>query len=309
MRFGCCVWTICWKAPYEDAIKRIARLGFKGVELIAWDKKTLDEYYTPKKIRELKELVSSLGMEITEFVSTPRGMSSLRKEDQDEALSHFKRLVEVASDIGTKIVNTVAPWPFSDMPSPDIKRRPLMQTFLMPENLPYDLDMDLVWNSYVSLMKKFADLVEDAGMRYAIEPHPFRLICNADGMLRLIEHVGSKAIGMNWDPSHLFPSGETPAISILRLKGRIFHTHISDNDAATNVHWRPGKGKIDWKSCLKAMKAIGYDNVLSLELEDAPGASSQNGPRNAEQIFDMELNMAMSFLEKIAEEVNIKIEK
>lgn len=143
-------------------------------------------------------------------------------------------------------------------------------------------------------------------MRYAVEPHPFRLICNADGMLRLLEHVGSKAIGMNWDPSHLFPSGETPAISILRLKERIFHTHISDNDATTNVHWRPGKGKIDWKSCLKAMKVIGYDNVLSLELEDAPGASSQNGPRNAERIFDVELNIAMRFLEEIAEEVNIK---
>ncbi len=57
------------------------------------------------------------------------------------------------------------------------------------------------------------------------------------------------------------------------------------------------------------MKAIGYDNVLSLELEDAPGASSQNGPRNAERIFDMELNIAMRFLEEIAEEVNIKIEK
>lgn len=102
MKFGCCVWTICWKAPYEDAIKRIARLGFKGVELIAWDRKTLDEYYTPRKIRELRELVSSLGMEITEFISTPRGMSSLREEDQDEALSHFRRLVEVASGIGTK---------------------------------------------------------------------------------------------------------------------------------------------------------------------------------------------------------------
>lgn len=52
------------------------------------------------------------------------------------------------------MVNTVAPWPFSDTPSPDIKRRPLMQTFLMPENLPYDLNMDLVWNNYVNLMRK-----------------------------------------------------------------------------------------------------------------------------------------------------------
>jgi len=42
--------------PYEDAIRRIAKLGFKGIELIAWDRKVLDEYYTQKKIGSLRNL-------------------------------------------------------------------------------------------------------------------------------------------------------------------------------------------------------------------------------------------------------------
>jgi len=293
--------------PYEDAIRRIAKLGFKGIELIAWDRKVLDEYYTQKKIRELKELMGSSGLELTEFVSTPRGTSSLRKNDQEAALNHFNRLVEVASEFETKIVNTVSLWPFHGVPWPNIKERPLMQTFLMPQNLPYDTDFDKIWSNYVSLMKRFCDVAEDADLRYALEPHPWSLVSNADAMLRLIEHVGSKALGMNFDPSHLFPMGETPAVAILKLKSRIFHTHISDNDASSNVHWRPGKGKIDWVSVLKALKAVGYDYVLSVELEDVPGVSKP-GVEDADPVFDSELTKAMEFLKATGKEAEVKVE-
>jgi sugar phosphate isomerase/epimerase len=306
MKFGSTVWPFRWDLPYEGAIGRIARLGLKGVELIAWDRKVLDEYYTPRRIKDLRELISSLGLELTEFVSTPQGMASLRKKDQDDALSHFKKLVEVGSELGTKIVNSVSPWPF-DTPMPRLMQRPLMQTFLL--DIPYDQDMEAIWVSYVSLMKKFADVLEGAGLRYAIEPHPFRIVSNIDAMLRLMDQVGSKAIGMNWDPSHLFPSGETPAVGILRLKDRVFHVHISDNDAVTNAHWRPGKGKIDWESVLRAMKAVGYNFVLSLELENAPGVSARDGPDEAGPIFDREVLESVEFIGRIAKDVGIKIER
>lgn len=305
MKFGSCVWTFRWATPYEDAVQRIAALGFKGVELIAWDRKTLDEYYTRKRTKNLRELVEASGLEVTEFVSTPRGMASLKKEDKRQALDHFTRLVEVATELGTTIVNTVSPWPFNS-PAPSIKNRPLMQTFLL--NIPYNQDMTLLWESYVDLMKQFAAVVERAGLRYAIEPHPFRIVSNVDSMLRLIDHVGSKAIGMNWDPSHLFPSGETPAIGILKLKDRVFHTHLSDNDALTNCHWRPGTGKIDWRSVLKALKAIGYNSVLSFELEDAPGASHRIGPEEATSTLDEEHLQAKAYLTRLARDLNIPIE-
>ncbi len=307
LKLGCTVWPVRWAPPYEDAIRRITELGFKGIELIAWNNKVLDEYYTRKRIRELKELIGSSGLELTEFVSTPRGMASLAKEDQEAALSHFKRLVEVASEFETEIVNTVSPGPFHGVELPNVKERPLRQTFLMPENLPYNVDFDKIWTSHVNLMKRFCDIVEDAGLLYALEPHPWRIVSNADAMLRLIEHVGSKALGMNFDPSHLFPMGETPAVAILKLKDRIFHTHISDNDASSNVHWRPGKGKIDWVSVLKALKSVGYDYVLSIELEDVPGVSKP-GAEDAAPVFDTELTKAVEFLREGAKEAGVKME-
>lgn len=92
-------------------------------------------------------------------------------------------------------------------------------------------------------------------------------------MQRVLNHVDSDAIGMNFDPSHLYPSGVAHVV-IYELGENILHAHLSDNDALTNVHWRPGKGKIGWQEVLQAFKDVGYDGVLSIELEDVPGVSS-----------------------------------
>ena len=97
-------------------------------------------------------------------------------------------------------------------------------------------------------VRRVMAVVEDAGLRYAMEPHPYRYVANADGMLRLIDHVPSPALGINYDPSHTFPCGDLPNVAVYRLGDRVFHCHFSDNDALTNAHWRPGMGKIVWRA-------------------------------------------------------------
>jgi len=62
MKIGASVWPFKWRPPYEDAVVRIAGLGFKAIELIAWDRDTLDNYYTPAKIRALRDLLDSEGL-------------------------------------------------------------------------------------------------------------------------------------------------------------------------------------------------------------------------------------------------------
>ena len=84
---------------------------------------------------------------------------------------------------------------------------------------------------------------EQAGVRYSLEPHPFRYGANTDGLLRLLDAVGSPALGVNLDPSHTFPVGELPDVTIYRLNKHVFHCDFSDNDGETNVHWRPAKAR------------------------------------------------------------------
>ena len=311
MKFGCTLWPVRRSPPYEAAIERIAKLGFKGVELITRDRKTLDEYFTRKKNRELREFMESLEIELTGFNFPILGVTSLKQEDRDAALSNFKRQVEVASELDAKVITGSPRWPYEPwgIPRPNAWQRPLMQTFGVEQrNIPYDQDFDVIWKSYVSLVRKFADVVEDVGYRYAIETHAFEIACNADGLLRLLEQVDSKAVGANFDTAYMFAQPELITVAILKLKNRIFHVHLDDNDGCTPLHWRPGRGKIDWFSVLKALKAVGYDYVLALEMLHLPGVSRSGVRDDASLDYDLELVKAMTFLRSVAKEAGVKIE-
>jgi len=312
MKFGASIWPFRWDTPYDEAIRRIAALGFKAIELIAWNREVLDSYYTPQEIKKLRDVIASEGLELSEFVSTPSKMASANKAERDASVEHFKRAVEVAAELGTKLMNTVSVFPFA-IPIRPVTDRPHMQEFSV--DYPSDLNWKQNWDDYVDVVRRCCDICADAGLKYALEPHPFRYMSNTASMLRLIDHVGSDALGMNFDPSHLFPMGDIPHTVIYQLGDRILHCHFSDNDAMTNVHWRPGKGKIDWKAVMRALKDTGFDGVISIELEDVPGVSRgaaqvagvYKGNWDATDAFINENLAAVAYIRGICEELEISI--
>jgi sugar phosphate isomerase/epimerase len=303
MKFGACVWPFQWEPPYETAIRRIAGLGFRAIELIAWDRQTLDDYYTPQRVQALRRLLADEGLELSEFVSTPPGMASPDPGARAAAIDHFQRLVEVGAALGARLINTVAPTPF-DFQFPRITQKHLLQEWGV--DVAPNLDWRQNWADYVQVVQRCSAICADAGLRYALEPHPYRWMRNAASMLRLLDQVGSPALGMNFDPSHLFPMGELSEMVIYEVGDRIFHTHLSDNDGTSNVHWRPGKGKINWRGVLQALQAVGYDYVLSIELEDVPGVAHAGQPSTA--AFDQEVLLAKAYLTQLCQELGIAVD-
>ena len=287
----------------DEGLQRIAAMGFKAVELIAWDREALDTYYTPQQIKHLRTLLDDLGLELSEFVSTPRGMASPDAATRDQAVEHFKRLVEVALELGTNLVNSVAPYPF-DLTFPHMMLKHVYQEWTV--DFDPQLDWQQNWEDYVALMRRFCDICEDAGVKYALESHPYRWMRNAASMMRLIDQVNSPALGMNFDPSHLFPMGEMPQMVIYEVGEWVFHTHFSDNDGTSNAHWRPGKGKIDWKGVLQALKAVAYDGVISIELEDVPGTGHRD--QRSTSVLDQETVLAKDYLSALCQTLDIRIE-
>lgn len=303
MKLGAPVWPFQWNPPYEDAVRRIASLGYRNVELIAWSRQALDEYYTSGRIRDLRALISDLGLGLSEFVSTAGGMASDRAEERAGVVEYFKRFCEVARELGTDTINTVAPVPFG-LRVPPLKTLPITQIWTV--DVPEGLDWARGWEEFVDTVRRVMAVVEDAGLRYAVEPHPYRYVSSADGMLRLMDHVGSPALGINYDPSHTFPCGDMPHLAVYRLGDRVFHCHFSDNDALTNAHWRPGMGKIDWRALLKALHGVGFEGTLSIELEDVPDVA--NPQRAAGPLFDDEMRKSREYLIEVSEGLGIRWE-
>lgn len=318
MKFGASSWPFQWEPPYEDCIRRVAGLGFQAIELIAWNIDFLNNYYTRQEIGALKAELKNSGIALSQFVSTPPDLSHPDKAKRDAAVEHWRKTVAVGAELGTPIINMVSAHPFAMRDTVEIPRitsKPLVQQYAT-RNVPRGVDWDQNFRDYVDALRRCAEASEQAGVKMSVEPHPGRYLANHDGALRLLEHVNHPAMGINFDPSHTFPTGDFPNITVYRLGKHIIHLHVSDNDGVTNVHWRPGEGKIDWVAMFQALKDIGYDGVVSIELEDVPGVS--RGPNSgapgvyrnitATEEFVGETVTGMNYLKSICNDLAIPVE-
>lgn len=137
---------------------------------------------------------------------------------------------------------------------------------------------------------KHGKFAEDHGVKIAVEMHPGFVAYSPETMLRL-RAIGGKAVGCNYDPSHMFWQGIDPIAAIRVLGDCIFHVHAKD----TQIYERnlPAMGVLDtkkytdernrawifrtcgyghdagwWKEFISTLRMFGYDYVLSIEHED-----------------------------------------
>ena len=151
--------------------------------------------------------------------------------------------------------------------------------------------LDWQWEKKViPYWTKRAKFAEDHGVKIAIEMHPGFVAYSPETMLRLRSAAG-KAIGVNYDPSHMFWQGIDPIAAIRVLGNAIFHVHAKD----TQIYQRnlPMTGVLDtkrytdernrawifrtvgyghgaewWSEFISTLRMFRYDYVLSIDHED-----------------------------------------
>ena len=198
----------------------------------------------------------------------------------------FRRTVRLAEQLHVPVVVT-----FSGCPGDaDGARHPNWVTTAWP---PEFLDvLDWQWEKKaIPYWRDAARFAGDHGIKVAIEAHPGFLVYNPETALRLRAEAG-QAIGVNFDPSHLFWQGVDMPAAIRALGDAIFHVHAKDlafdeTNRAVNgvidaksytrmaerswlfrsVGW--GHDELEWKRIVSALRLGGYDYVMSIEHEDA----------------------------------------
>lgn len=128
------------------------------------------------------------------------------------------------------------------------------------------------------------------GCVLCFEMHPNDVVYNPRTLTRLRAEVGD-VIGCNFDPSHLFWYGIDPLEALRQLGDAVYHVHAKDLQVnAHNVRLNGlldptpfsdlaerawtfrsvgfGHGEEWWRAFVSTLRAIGYDDVLSIEHED-----------------------------------------
>lgn len=152
--------------------------------------------------------------------------------------------------------------------------------------------LDRQWDEALELWRTLADDAAAHGIeRIAFELHPLHLVYNVPTLHRMRSAIGP-IIGANMDPSHLFWQGMDPIAAIEALGDAVYHVHLKDTQVVAHqvaiagvLDSRPFEdpdnrawvfrtvgtihGIAFWSAFIDALKAVGYDDALAIENEDA----------------------------------------
>ncbi len=174
---------------------------------------------------------------------------------------------------------------------------------MLPEKaeLPRTENFGYMVESYAALAPTF----ERHGARLVIEgwPGPGALCCTPEGYRAFFREVPSKAMGVNYDPSHLIRMGIDPLRFLREFAGRVYHVHGKDTELNAEglyefghqqpatfakpprfggPHFRytlPGHGVMSWTEGFRILKENGYAGCVCVELEDANFNGTPEGER------------------------------
>lgn len=144
---------------------------------------------------------------------------------------------------------------------------------------------------FAELWKEHAKYAEDRGVKIAFEhcpmgpfhlpacgPHSMNVMCTPEMWRRGFDAVGSDALGLEWDPSHLICQLIDPIVNLREFGARVYHVHAKDAHVNQDLlqrhgiwhpgaieHCHPGLGDTDWRLAIKELLRAGYSNDLNIE--------------------------------------------
>ncbi len=112
-------------------------------------------------------------------------------------------------------------------------------------------------------------VAERAGVTLLLENEHACTLGTGAETARMVERIGSPALKMLWDPGNAYMAGETPfPAGWAAVAGHVAHVHVKDARAVSGgpPEWAcVGDGDIDYPGQFAALRAAGYDGVVSLE--------------------------------------------
>ena len=124
-------------------------------------------------------------------------------------------------------------------------------------------------DTIVRNLKAIAPVAQDEGLRLALEPlntlvdHKGYFLQYSEDARRIVERVGSPAVGLLYDVYHMQIMEGNLIETIRRMADVIYHVHVAD---VPGRH-EPGTGEINYANVLQALEATGYAGYCGFEFK------------------------------------------
>lgn len=235
-----------WVPSYtlDEAVRRISRIGYDGIEIGCAAPHAWPAHLSAGRRQELRRLMESEGLTPVSLLPAPGGgpgnnPSSPLLEERAATIAHYKEVIDLAHDLGAARVLYIAGW----------------RVFGTPQ--------DEAWAWSLEALGQIAHHAESRGVQIAIEPTSAdsNLIQTAGDALKLREQCGLANVKVMFDTYHALFRSEVSSDYVYEMAPHLAHVHFADTDRLP-----PGEGAVDWHGVLQALKDIGYDGFLTMEI-------------------------------------------
>ena len=230
--------------PLEEVIKRLAQIGYDGIEIGAASPHAYPRYLNAESRRHLKSVLDHNGIAVASMLPAPGGgpgfnVASPLEQEREDAIEQYKEVIELCSQLGGKTVLYVAGW----------------QVF--------GTSRKQAWAWSRAALTEIGKTASDFGVTIAVEPTPndSNLIESCDDALELMHEAASPSVKVMFDTFHAFYRNEVPTDYVYQMGKDLHHIHISDTDRLP-----PGQGRGDFRGLLGALQDIGYEGYLTMEI-------------------------------------------
>ncbi|MBM4033957.1 MAG: sugar phosphate isomerase/epimerase [Planctomycetes bacterium] len=232
------VYTAAFTKDNVDLVKKVADLGYDGVEPLFADLSILDAKATRRACEEAK-----MGLNACCVMVPEANPVSPKPEVRQAAVARLKQMIDICAEMGGDGIAGPLYAPVRELtgkaPTDDEKK----------------------WCADV--LRAAAEHADKAKINVAIEPlnrfetYVVTTIADATKLAKMVDHP---RLRVQVDTFHANIEERDPAASIRACGPMVGHFHACENDRGT-----PGTGHVPWKDVFRALKDIKYDRWVTIE--------------------------------------------
>ena len=230
--------------PLDEAIRRLARIGYDGVEIGCAAPHAWPAYLSAERRRELRRLLASSGLQAVSLLATPGGgpgfnPASPCAEERNATVRYYQEVTDLAFDLGARKVIYIAGWQI------------------------FGTTREEAWSRSRDCLDRIAAYAGQKDITIVVEPTAAatNLIESADDAIELMRSVEHSNVKLMFDTLHALYRDELPADYARAMGGDLVHVHVSDKNRVL-----PGEGQVDWVGLMQVLRECCFDGFITMEV-------------------------------------------
>jgi len=240
--------ALAFKEDFAKSIKKVAELGYEGVELAVRDPNKVDGKKISKLVKSYRLEVPAIG---TGQAYGEEGLSFSHPhlEIRERAIERIKEHINFAAKFSAQVI-----------------------IGLIRGKVEEDVSREKAEQWTLDCIRECARIAQQSGVSLTIEPlnrYETNFLNTITETISFVKKIDATNIGILIDTFHMNIEEASIYESIKNSKNYLSHVHVADSN-----RWAPGSGHLDFARIIKTLEEIDYKGYLSAEILPLPDPDS-----------------------------------